>query len=202
MAYHWAGSAPATPACASRANCVAAQFRTVLSTASGAAHTTARSRPNSLVKCVIGVPVVPSAASGTCQSRSPRRAATHRLPDAIAAPDGDGIRNLIKNLNSPTFAVRESASRKLAALGAPVEPFLREALKTGLSAEASERANRLLADLRRPPTPEEIRQRRVIFALETNGSAEARRTLESWAAGAAGAHLTEQSKQALGRIGR
>jgi len=120
----------------------------------------------------------------------------------VAAPDGDAVRHLIKDLNSPTFAVRESASRKLAAVGPPVEPFLREALKTGLSAEATERASRLLADLRRPPTPEDARQRRVIFALETNGSPDARRTLEVWAAGAAGAHLTEQSKQALGRMGR
>jgi hypothetical protein len=38
--------------------------------------------------------------------------------------------------------------------------------------------------------------------LETNGSPDARRTLEAWAAGAEGAHLTEQAKQALGRFGR
>jgi len=125
-----------------------------------------------------------------------------RKMSPVAAPDGDTVRNLIKDLNSPTFVVREAASRKLGEMGPPAEPFLREALKTVLSAEAAERASRLLADLRRPPTPEEIRQRRIIFALETNDSADARRTLEVWAAGAAGAHLTEQSKQALGRLGR
>jgi hypothetical protein len=65
----------------------------------------------------------------------------------------------------------------------------------------AERLGRLLAEHQGPPSPEEVRQRRVIFALETNGSAEARRTLEAWAGGAEGAHLTEQAKQALGRLG-
>ncbi|HKB40539.1 MAG TPA: WD40 repeat domain-containing protein, partial [Gemmataceae bacterium] len=119
----------------------------------------------------------------------------------VAAPDGDEVRKLIGNLDSRTFAAREAAGRKLDELGRPAEPFLRQALKGGLSAEAAERARRLLADLQRPYTPEEVRQRRLIFALETSGTAGARRTLESWAAGAAGAHLTEQSKQALGRLG-
>jgi hypothetical protein len=121
---------------------------------------------------------------------------------AVAAPDGEQVRKLIQDLDSRTFAAREAATRKLGDLGPPAEPFLRDALKTGPSAEAAERINRLLADLQRPPTPEEVRQRRVIFALETNGSAQARRTLEAWAAGAPGAHLTEQSRQALGRLGR
>ncbi|HKB02139.1 MAG TPA: WD40 repeat domain-containing protein, partial [Gemmataceae bacterium] len=119
-----------------------------------------------------------------------------------AAPDGEQVRKLIQDLDSRTFAARETASRRLTELGERAEPFLRQALKAGLSAEAAERVNRLLADLQRPPTPEEVRQKRVIFALETNGTPDARRTLEAWAAGAAGAHLTEQSKQALGRLGR
>ena len=42
----------------------------------------------------------------------------------------------------------------------------------------------------------------INFALETNGSPDARGTLEAWANGAAGAHLTEQAKQALGRLNR
>ena len=53
------------------------------------ARTTARSRPNSPVKCAVGVPTAPVRSSGTCQSRIPRSAATQRLPAAIAAPDGD-----------------------------------------------------------------------------------------------------------------
>jgi WD40 repeat protein len=120
----------------------------------------------------------------------------------VAAADGEQVRKLIQDLDSASFAAREAASRKLGELGRTAEPFLRQAPKAGLSAEAAERINRLLADLHRPPTPEEVRQRRVIFALETNGTAEARRTLEAWAAGAPGAHLTEQSKQALGRLDR
>jgi hypothetical protein len=120
----------------------------------------------------------------------------------VAAPDGDAVRKLIRDLDSPAFAAREAATRKLGELGRPADPFLRQALTTGLSAEAAERAGRILADLQGPPTPAEVRQRRLIFALETNGTPEARRTLEAWAAGAAGAHLTEQSRQALGRLGR
>jgi RNA polymerase sigma factor (sigma-70 family) len=124
-----------------------------------------------------------------------------KIPPATA-PDGERVRRLIQDLDSTTFAGREAASRKLSELGPQAEPFLREARKAGLSAEAGERVDRLLADLYRPPSPEEVRQRRVIFALETNGTAGARRTLEAWAAGAAGAYLTEQSKQALGRLPR
>jgi RNA polymerase sigma factor (sigma-70 family) len=120
----------------------------------------------------------------------------------VTPPDAEAIRKQIQDLDSRTFAVREAASRKLGELGSPAEPFLRQALKTGLSAEAVERVERLLADLQHPPSPEEVRQRRVIFALEANGSVDARGTLEAWAAGAAGAHLSEQSKQALGRLAR
>jgi RNA polymerase sigma factor (sigma-70 family) len=120
----------------------------------------------------------------------------------VTAPDAEVVRKLIDDLDSPRFAAREAAVRRLGELGRPAEPFLRAALRAKPSAEAAERLGRVLADLQRPPTPEEVRQRRVIFALETNGNAEARRTLEAWAAGAAGAHLTEQSKQALGRLGR
>jgi hypothetical protein len=116
--------------------------------------------------------------------------------------DGDAVRKVIGDLDSVNFAVRETATRKLGELGQPTEPFLRQALKAGPSAEVRDRAERLLAGLQRPPTPEEVRQRRLIFTLETNGTADARRTLEAWAAGAPGAHLTEQSKQALGRLGR
>jgi WD40 repeat protein len=120
----------------------------------------------------------------------------------VPAADGMAVRKLIGDLDSPRFAVREAAVTKLVGVGRPAEPFLREALAAKSSAEAAERLNRLLADLQGPPTPEEVRQRRVIFALETNAGPEARRTLEAWAAGAAGAHLTEQAKQALGRLGR
>jgi WD40 repeat protein len=120
----------------------------------------------------------------------------------IAAPDAAVVRKLIADLDSPRFAARDAASRKLGELGRPAEPFLREALKASPSAEAVERIDRLMADLHRPLTADEVRQRRLIFALETSGTPEARRTLEAWAAGAAGAHLTEQSKQALGRLGR
>jgi len=120
----------------------------------------------------------------------------------VAALDGDAVRKLIADLDSASFAAREAATRKLGELGQPADPFLREAIRARPSAEVRERAERILAGLQRPPTPEEVRQRRLIFALETNGTAAARRTLEAWAAGAAGAHLTEQSKQALGRLGR
>jgi WD40 repeat protein len=120
----------------------------------------------------------------------------------VGAPDGEAIRKLIQALDSSSFAARESATRKLGELGQPIDPFLRQALKASPSAEAVERIERLLTNLVRPLTPEEIRQRRVIFALESNGTADARRTLEAWAAGAPATHLTEQSKQALGRLRR
>jgi RNA polymerase sigma factor (sigma-70 family) len=121
---------------------------------------------------------------------------------AVPDPDAGEIRKQIRDLDARVFAVREAASRKLSEIGPAADPFLRQALKAGLSAEAAERAERLLADLQRPLTADEVRQRRVIFALETNGGPDARRTLEAWAAGAAGVHLTEQAKQALGRLAK
>src|SRR5262249_47801915 len=53
------------------------------------ARTTARGGPWAPVKGAIGAPPSPERASGICHSRSPRSAAAHRLPAAIAAPDGD-----------------------------------------------------------------------------------------------------------------
>ena len=106
--------------------------------------------------------------------------------EPVAAPNGEAIRKLIRDLDNARFATRDAASRKLGELGQPVEPFLRAALKAGMSPEAAERIERIIAGLQHPPTPEEVRQRRVIFASETNGTPEAHRTLEAWAAGAAG----------------
>lgn len=124
-----------------------------------------------------------------------------RIPP-VAAPEGGAIRKQIQDLDNKSFAVRDAASRKLTEFGPLAEPFLRQAQKAGLSAEAGERVERLLGALQGPLSAEDVRQRRAIFALETSGTADARKTLEAWAAGAAGAHLTEQSKQALGRLGK
>jgi hypothetical protein len=120
----------------------------------------------------------------------------------VAVPDGEAVRKLIADLDSPRFAAREAATRELGELGRPAEPFLRRALKASPPAEAVARINRLLAELRRPLTADEAREARAVFALETSGTAGARRTLEAWAGGAAGAHLTEEAKLALGRMGR
>jgi hypothetical protein len=71
-------------------------------------------------------------------------------------------------------------------------------LKKGPSAEGRARIEELLTRLVKPLAGAEARDARAVQALQWSGSAAARAVLKEWAAGAAGARLTEEAKRGLG----
>ena len=125
-------------------------------------------------------------------------------PAKAAAPDL--MAKLVRQLGADRFADREAAARELAALGGQAAPVLREALRGGLSPEARERAEKLLAasadDIGRVPPPDDLRVTRAVQALELAGTPEARGLLTEWAGGAAGARLTEEAAGARRRLSK
>ena len=123
------------------------------------------------------------------------------LPPA-AAPDPERLARLIGRLGADGFADREAATRELAALGRLAGPALKAAIARGVSAEARERADRLLNGMAGEPAGEELRQMRAVQALELAGGPEAIALLKEWATGAADARLTVDARAALGRLDR
>jgi WD40 repeat protein len=131
-----------------------------------------------------------AAADGGKAFAAIRRLVT-RADDAVAAvrdrlrpepaADPDRVRRLVKALDSDRFAVREQAAVDLGRLGREVEPALRRELDEGSgSAEARARLAGLLE--RMPgPTPEELREERLVEALERIGTPAAVELLNSWA---------------------
>jgi hypothetical protein len=71
----------------------------------------------------------------------------------------DRLRRLIADLDSDTFAVRERATRELAAKGKSIEAALRQALGDNLSTEQRRRVQTLL-DAISPPSPLPLQDRR------------------------------------------
>jgi WD40 repeat protein len=124
---------------------------------------------------------------------------TH-LPPA-ARPNPRQVEQWIKDLNSPRFADRDRGSRELEKLGGLAEQALRKALLGELALEVRQRVDKLLLKLTGPlQTPEQLRAVRAVEILEHIGSNSSRRLLKKYAAGAAGARLTEDAKEAVRRL--
>jgi WD40 repeat protein len=96
----------------------------------------------------------------------------------------DEFAKLIAGLDSPKFAEREKASRRLAELGRAAERPLRLALKASPTPEQAKRIESLLA-AREPPTTrprgEDLRAVRAVAVLEACATENARRLLADWA---------------------
>jgi WD40 repeat protein len=121
----------------------------------------------------------------------------------IPEMDRNRVRQLITQLDDDQFVARENGSQELQGLGRTVEPFLRQALADGPSAEARKRLEGLLQTLKRQGlSSEERRQRWVVQVLEAIGSPEAREVLALLARGAPEAPQTELAKAALKRLDR
>jgi hypothetical protein len=109
---------------------------------------------------------------------------------------------VIADLDSGGFAVREKASDELRKLGEVAAPACRKALAGQPSAEVRRGLERLVEEWARQecaPAPEQLRVWRALEVLEMAGTAEVRDVLAALAKGAAGAHATEQAKDALAR---
>jgi WD40 repeat protein len=113
---------------------------------------------------------------------------------------GLSVPKLIADLDDESFAVREKASAALESLGDIAAPALKKALAAGPSLEVKRRNEKVLKKIKPPSAAELIRIRRALLVLERSPSPEARRLLETLAAGAPGTYQTEEARAALWRL--
>jgi hypothetical protein len=117
--------------------------------------------------------------------------------------EAERLRRLLDELGSERFAVRDKAQAELEALGDVAEPALRQALAGEPPLEARRRLEKLLERLGGPLTrPEARRAVRAVGLLEGLGTPAARALLEQLAGGVAGARLTREARDAVGRLDR
>jgi hypothetical protein len=116
------------------------------------------------------------------------------------------IDRLIADLGSERFRTRARATQELEKLGKAAESALREALHDDLSLETRRRISQLLDKL--PPAEAELRYSdrlrisRAIGILERIGTPQARRVLETLAAGPPNTRLTREVQASSNRLGK
>jgi WD40 repeat protein len=131
-------------------------------------------------------------ATRCCQER------LHPLPSA--APR---LQQLIADLDSDEFSVREAATQELAGLGQEAVGAMVQAMNARPALEARRRMERLLEGLcSQPLTSETLRQERAIGVLERIGTKAAREILRTLAGGPPEATATQQASAALRRLGK
>jgi RNA polymerase sigma factor (sigma-70 family) len=121
---------------------------------------------------------------------------------AVQPADADHVRRLLADLDSGTFAARDAASRKLKKIGAPAEPWLRNALEKNPSLELRRRIESVLS---RPPfvaDSESLRCIRAIQVLEQIGGPKAKEILDDLAKGVGAARETQDARAALERLSK
>jgi WD40 repeat protein len=108
---------------------------------------------------------------------------------------------MIADLDSPRFQVREKAMAELARLSALARPALSRALARDLPLEARRRIERLLVRMEGVEiSPEQLRMVRGVEVLEQVGTVEARALLEELARGEPEAPGTVEARAALTRL--
>ncbi len=121
-----------------------------------------------------------------------------KVKPAPAPADAKLVVQLLADLDSEQFSVRSRAEEQLAKLGTAAEAQLRNALTRKTTLELLKRVETLLATIE----SERLRTRRAIEALELINSASSRQLLQTLANGPAGAWLTLEAKESLGRLKR
>jgi WD40 repeat protein len=116
----------------------------------------------------------------------------------VAPADAKLVARLLADLESKTFAVRQTAAQALADLGEAAEPALRKALEGGPTLEVRQQLEKLLNQRAR----EMVRRFRAIETLEHIGTAEARQVLESLAKTAPQPQVAQAASAALQRLAR
>ena len=115
--------------------------------------------------------------------------------------DGDRIAQLIADLDSNRFDVREKAMTELAKL--PAEPALRKAMAGSPSLEVRRRIDQLLEKFRKTGlSADQLREIRAAEILEHIGNPASQAVLKELANGAAGSLLADEAKSALARLAK
>ncbi|HEY7428606.1 MAG TPA: WD40 repeat domain-containing protein [Gemmataceae bacterium] len=109
------------------------------------------------------------------------------------------VKELLADLDSDTFMVREKASRELGKLGIAAEPLLRRALAEKPTLELRRRIKLLLAEIRDDPETTR-RWNRLVMLLEWDGSTKAREVLEALAGSSVRATVAQDARAALARL--
>jgi hypothetical protein len=117
----------------------------------------------------------------------------------VTPPDPHRLRQLLADLDSADFSVRQKAGQELLTLGESAEPGLRQALQGKPSLEVRQRLERLLETLERTT---KLRALRAVEVLEAIGSPEARRLLETLSEGMPEARLTREAMASLERMAK
>jgi WD40 repeat protein len=116
-------------------------------------------------------------------------------------PSPARLARLVRDLDSDDFSTRERAAEELTDYPSDSLKEIGTALSKAKSAEAKQRARRILSQLRRGiPPPERLAALRAIQALERIGTAAAERVLATLATGAAAAVQTQDAKAAFARL--
>src|SRR5262249_22609105 len=118
----------------------------------------------------------------------------------IKSADAQRIQQLIADLDSDQFAVRQQATEELEMLGKVAETALPQTLEQKPVLEVRTRILGLLEKLR--DSTGQLRALRAVEVLERIGTTEARQVLQSLAGGAPGVTLTEEARAALERLAR
>jgi WD40 repeat protein len=113
------------------------------------------------------------------------------------------LAELVKDLDSPQFAVRDRATAELEKVAEMAAPTLRQFLRDQPAPEVRKRLEAVLDRLEgRLFAPEDLRTLRAVLVLEQIDTAEARRVLQALAKGAPAARRTQEAKAALERLSR
>ena len=116
--------------------------------------------------------------------------------------DPQRLAQLIADLASNTFSVRQKATEQLEKHVEKVEAALREALGQKPSLEVRCRLERLLDRLKKAPSGDELRQVRAIQALEYVGTPEAKRVLEALAKRSQANQVAREAQASLQRLNK
>lgn len=120
-----------------------------------------------------------------------------------AAKGRSPIAQLITDLDSERFVVRQRAVEELGKLGDLAETSLRKALTEKPTLEVRRSVEDLLRKVdTSPPSPDRLRMVRSVEVLERIGNEESRKLLEALTRGEPGALLTVEAKGALDRLNR
>jgi hypothetical protein len=118
---------------------------------------------------------------------------------AVASPDSDKLKACLEKLGAPRYADRDKATRDLLELGELAAPAVRAVLAETGSEEVRQRAESIL-DRAGAPNLTDLKLARTVEAAEWAATPRAKQMLTTWAAGAAGARLTQEAKAALRRM--
>jgi WD40 repeat protein len=123
----------------------------------------------------------------------------------VSVPDEMRIARLIADLDSNEFAVRERAEKELDMMGETSVSAMRNALQGHASLEVRRRLEPLIEKQKREagnPSANHLRVLRAVEILELVATPDAKKLLETLAAGAPEARLTQEAKTSLGRLAK